>query len=81
MYLFDGTVLGSEAKLMTAILRLGYFPSQWKVATNILIPKPGKDLTEISAYRPISLLPIISKVFQKLFIKMLMPLLEEKNLI
>ena len=34
----------------------------------ILIPKPGKDLN-IESYRPMSLLPIITKVPERLLIK------------
>ena len=59
-------------QLMNAILRLGHFPDQWKVAQIILIPKPGKPHTEVSSYRPISLLPILSKVFEKLLLKRLL---------
>lgn len=63
------------------MLRLGHYPSQWKVAQFILIPKQGKHPTDVGSYRPISLLPIISKVFEKLFLQSLKPLLEEKKLI
>ena len=52
--------------LFNAILRTGYFPIQWKVSQIILIPKPGKPPEEVTSYRPISLLPIISKLFEKL---------------
>jgi hypothetical protein len=41
----------------------GYFPVQWKVAQIILI------LKQLTSYQPISLLPIISKVFEKLLLK------------
>ena len=34
-----------------------------------MIPKPGKNPTDISSYRPTSLLPIISKVLEKLILK------------
>ena len=34
-----------------------------------MISKPGKNPTDISSYRPISLLPIISKVLEKLILK------------
>ena len=35
----------------------------------ILLPKPGKNLTDMSSYRPISLLSEISKVLEKLILK------------
>lgn len=63
--------------IFNAILRLGYFPMQWKVAQVILIQKPGKDPSEVSSYRPISLLPILSKVYEKLLLEKLKPLLRK----
>jgi hypothetical protein len=59
----------------------GYFPAQWKVAQIILILKSGKPPDEITSYRPISLLPIISKVFEKLLLKRLLPMVENSRLI
>lgn len=50
--------------LLNAILRLEYFPAQWKVTQIILISKSGKEPEEIKSYRPVSLLPILSKVFE-----------------
>jgi hypothetical protein len=47
----------------------------------VVIPKPGKPPNQVSSYRPISLLPIISKVFEKLFLKRIQPLIDERNLI
>lgn len=57
-----------------------YVPRQWKVAEVIMIPKPGK-LPNDKKYRPISLLPIISKLFEKLLLKRLKPIIEERKLI
>jgi hypothetical protein len=68
-------------QLFNAILLRGYFPTQWKVAQIILIPMPGKPPHQLSSYRPISLLPIVSKVFEKLLHKLLLPLVEHANLI
>lgn len=39
----------------------GTFPSAWKLATLVPIPKPGKDPTLPSSYRPISLLSSLGK--------------------
>jgi hypothetical protein len=67
-------------QLFNAILLRGYFNTQWKVAQIILIPKSGKPPHKLSSYRPISLLPIASNVFEKL-LKRLLPLVEHANLI
>ena len=67
--------------IFNAILRTSYFPDQWKTAQIIMIPKPGKDLNLVESYRPISLLPALSKVFEKLFMKRLGPVLMENKLL
>lgn len=67
--------------LINASFRLKYVPDLWKVSEVIMIPKPGKPLHEAGSYRPISLLPVLSKLFEKLLLKRLKPILENKNLI
>ena len=67
--------------LFNAALRLRYVPMQWKIAEVIMIPKPGKPPEDRTSYRPISLLPCISKLFEKLLLQRLMPIIEEKQLI
>jgi hypothetical protein len=52
-------------QLFNDVLLKGHFPAQWKVAQVILILKPGKFPNELTSYRPISLLPIVSKVCKK----------------
>lgn len=47
-------------------LRRSYFPSCWKNAVVIAIPKPGKDISLPENYRPISLLCALSKIFERL---------------
>jgi Reverse transcriptase (RNA-dependent DNA polymerase). len=54
--------------ITNATLRLRHFPTRWKTANIILIPKPNKDHTIPSNYRPISLLPAMSKVVEKIIL-------------
>jgi hypothetical protein len=54
--------------IFNAILKQKYWPIQLKTAEIIIIPKPGKNPNNASSYRPISLLPIISKLLEKLLI-------------
>jgi len=56
-------------------------PNNWKAAEVIMIPKPRKPATEVTSYRPISLLPILSKLYEKLLLKRLKPILDEKQII
>lgn len=41
-----------------------YFPKPWKTAKIFPIAKKGKDPSQPTSYRPISLTPTISKVFE-----------------
>ncbi|GBP00859.1 Putative 115 kDa protein in type-1 retrotransposable element R1DM [Eumeta japonica] len=63
----------SEMEVFLAIankcLELAYFPTHWKTAHVVIIPKPGKeDYTLPKSYRPIGLLPIPGKIVEKLMI-------------
>jgi len=67
--------------IFNSVMRTGYFPAHWKVSQIITILKPGKPADEVTSYRPISLLPILSKLSEKLFLTRLQPLLHEQRTI
>ena len=67
--------------IFNSCLHLSHFPSQWKFAEIILVPKPNKPENDIGSYRPISLLSILSKVFEKIILRRVMPILDQKNAI
>ncbi|XP_048520834.1 uncharacterized protein LOC109545519 [Dendroctonus ponderosae] len=52
-------------QLFNAIIRTSYTPKQWKISQIIMIPKPGKESHLLSSYRPISLLPCLSKLISE----------------
>ena len=62
------------------ILTTGIFPNQWKEANVTPIHKKN-DKQIITNYRPISLLPILSKVYEKIIFKNLYNYLTSNNLI
>lgn len=64
--------------LINLSLKQNSFPSAWKQATVSPIYKSG-DLHEASKYRPISKLPILSKVTEKVAIKQLTAYLNTGN--
>lgn len=68
-------------QLYNAIMSRGFVPYQWKVAQVIMVLKPGKCAGDVKSYRPISLLPIPSKVLEILISRRLMPIIKEKGLI
>jgi hypothetical protein len=53
--------------IYNAILCIGYWPKPFKIANIIMIGKPGKDLTDVQNYFPISLLPIMTKLLDILY--------------
>ena len=52
--------------IFNSILRIQYFPKQWKLAQIKMLPKPGKDPHQTASYTPISLLPVFSKIPEKI---------------
>jgi hypothetical protein len=68
-------------QLFNAVLLKGYFLAQWKVTQIINILKPGKLPSELTSYQPIYLLPIVSKVFEKILLKRLLLVVENNRLI
>jgi len=55
--------------IFNTIPRLEYWPVLLKHAKIIMIPKLGKNPTDVASYRPISLLSVISKILEKLLLK------------
>jgi len=52
-------------QLYKAKLRQDFLPRQWKIAQIIMIQKPGKSAEFAESYRTISLLLVLSKLFEK----------------
>lgn len=68
-------------QIINAAFKFLYVPQVWKIAEVIMIPKPGKPVNEITSYRPISLLPVLSKLFEKILNKRLLIIINDKKLI
>ena len=45
-----------------------------------MIAKPGKNPHGITSYRPISFLPLLSKILEKILLQRLTPIIDETNL-
>lgn len=67
--------------IFNASFRLCHFSQHWKVAKVIMLAKPGKSLDDPASYRPISLLPILSKIFEKLIYSRLLPIIDNLDII
>ena len=54
-------------KILNNSIETAYFADEWQQGEVIFIPKgKGKDTTQISSYRPITLLPIMGKIFERI---------------
>lgn len=56
-------------QMYNSLLYLNYFPKAWKIGELVYFLKPGKPPDDPGSYRPISLLPIMGKVFEKLLLR------------
>ena len=68
------------SKLINKSFELGQFPQFCKVARVVPIYKTG-DSTDVNNYRPISILPIFSKIFEKIVYHQLYGFLFKHNLL
>ena len=64
-----------------SIQSLQYFPSQWNFAAVVMIVQPGKPFDDVKSYWPINLLTIFSKIFERFFLKRLVPIINIKGFI
>lgn len=65
------TSLSKLTDIFNATLSAGYFPDRWKTAIVRLIPKTGKNPHQATNYRPISLLEVPGKIFERVINKRL----------
>ena len=75
------TALDTLLHIFNGIWTTGVFPESWRLATIIPIPKPGKDHTEPTNYRPIALTSCLCKTLERMINKRLVWYLESNNLI
>ncbi len=74
-------VLDIYTKLLNVSLSMGYFPKTFKHAQIKLIPKPDKPTTDPNNFRPISLLEVPSKIYEKIINTRLRTFLESNNIL
>ncbi|GIY54776.1 uncharacterized protein CDAR_391101 [Caerostris darwini] len=56
-------------RLLNILLERGEFPRIWKIARVVLIPKEGRDLSQLRDYRPICILPCWGKILDKIVLE------------
>lgn len=67
--------------IINASLRMSYFPTPWKQAIIITIPKPGKNHQLPENHRPISLLSTPAKIYERIILTRLTDHLDENQTI
>lgn len=74
------TTLPIITKIINKSIESNTFPSCWKKA--LVKPIPKKDnVTELKDLRPISILPVLSKVLEKVVLSQVLEYVERKNII
>ena len=63
------------------ILTNGFIPKQWRSISVIPIPKPGRDISNAGALRPISLISCLCKIFHSILHKRLEWYIENNNVL
>ena len=72
------TILPSVTSIINESLASNTFPIEWKTAEVIPVLKEG-DHEKPNNYRPISLLPVLSKLCERIALNQLMPYLVEND--
>ena len=68
------------AELFNMYLKESYFPDCWKVSSVVLVLKNVGERSTTKNYRPVDLLSVVSKVFEKLVNNSLVDQLEKCGL-
>ena len=71
---------GSLSRLLNCCMREGHYPSCFKVARVVPVFK-GEDPTVFSNYRPVSVLPILSQIFERVIQARLVKFLDKHRVI
>ena len=70
------------AELFNRSLRMGHFPNYFRQAfITPIVKKPNLDPTDVSSYRPISNLPVLSKLLERLVVHQLLDYLTSMDLL
>lgn len=67
--------------IFNACVVLSYFPEAWKKAIVIPVRKPGKPGCNVSSYRPISLLSLLGKIYERFLLRKIQIHTERTNVI
>ena len=73
-------IVPSLTHIINLFIRCGYFPDEWKISK--VLPLYKEDIkSDPNNYRPISILPVVSKIIEKVIFKQLYEYLTHNNLL
>ena len=73
--------LNTLLSILNDIWITGNFPSSWRQSYVVRIPKPGKDITNPTNYRPIALTSCVCKIMERMINNRLVWYLERNKII
>ena len=73
--------LAMLTSIFNTCLIYSYFPKAWKQANVCAVLKPGKPPNNTTSYRPISLLSVLGKLFEKLLLPLFQAHLEDNQIL
>ena len=74
-------IIAQLTNIFNACFRLSYFPKYWKTANILAFKKPKKNKSLPESYRPISLLPTLSKIFERIILNRIINFENESKII
>ena len=78
--LCDESLVKPLVKIFQYSLDCGIFPGKWKKANVVPVYKNKGDKSVVKNYRPVSLLPILGKIFEKYIFDTIYTYFEDNNL-
>ena len=73
-------ILPALTHIVNLSIEQGYFPSQWKIAKIIPLYKKGDPL-DVKNYRPVAILPVLSKILERAVFLQIIQYMEANQLI
>lgn len=75
-----GTIKETILKHFNYLLKAGKFPKAYKIAKVVLLYKGGgKDPTDTKSYRPISLLAVLGKIYERILYRRLLQFIKPRD--
>ena len=75
----DDAVIKPLSNIYKNCIEINSYPDTWKKSNIVLVHKKG-DKQNVNSYKPVSLLPILGKIFEKILFSSIFEYLQENSL-